>query len=105
MTRLEELKARFNGCMLMDGRQKGNWDNFNNKVVHIEAFSALTGDKGDVYYCVTLKEDKDNYYLTGGQLTAMLNEFADVALSVGVEILPKTRTKRGQDFRPIKIVD
>lgn len=100
--RLAEMKGRFNGCPLFEGRTKGEWDTLVNKSVKIEEYYKLTGDKGD-YYAVTLEGDAEHFYLSGGAVTSLIDEFGADAKEVSFTVGAKTKTKNKNDYRPITI--
>lgn len=106
-------KARANGCPLMDGREKGNPDDYIGKDLTIEDAFRMNGENGN-YYVITVKELPEVFFQTGGSLTDILNDANDVAETEGVTIRDvcgglvfyfeeKTKTKSGHDFRPVRV--
>lgn len=102
MNRLEEMKKRFNGCPLFDGREKGKLEELEGKAVKINDYYKLSGDEG-AYYAFTV-EDNDKTFLSCGSITALLDEFGDDAIGVSIKIGEKVKTKSKRDYRPITIL-
>ena len=99
---LKALKEMSNGCPLMDGREKGDFDELENETVTIDETFPLDG-----YYCVTLKDDKEHFYLTSMSVTKAI----DFILSAGetpdgltFKVLEKVKTKNKNTYRPIEII-
>ena len=99
---LKALKEMNNGCPLMDGREKGDFDELENETVTIDEVFPLDG-----YYCVTLKDDKEHFYLTSMSVTKAI----DFILSAGetpegltFKVLEKVKTKNKNTYRPIEII-
>ena len=99
---LKALKEMNNGCPLMDNREKGDFDELENETVTIDEVFPLDG-----YYCVTLKDDKEHFYLTSMSVTKAI----DFILSAGetpegltFKVLEKVKTKNKNTYRPIEII-
>ena len=99
---LKTLKDMNNGCPLMEGREKGDFDELENKTVTIDEAFPLDG-----YYCVTLKGDNEHFYLTSMSITKSI----DFILSAGespdgltFKVLEKVMTKNENIYRPIEII-
>lgn len=103
MTRIDEMKARFNGCPLFENRDKAKIDTLENKVIVIDEYFELTGDDGN-YYAFTIKDDNDHFYLSGGAITSLLAEFGDDAVGIEIKVGEKVKTKSKRDYRPITIL-
>lgn len=99
---LKALKEMNNGCPLMENREKGDFDELENETVTIDEAFPLDG-----YYCVTLKDDKEHFYLTSMSVTKAI----DFILSAGetpegltFKVLEKVKTKNKNTYRPIEII-
>lgn len=103
---LAEMKKRFNGCELMQNRNKGDFDAVVGEVLTVEDYQRLTGEDGN-YYAVVFEEDADNFYLSGGALTEMLETWGEDNGCVGVKVSfgEKVKTKAKRDYRPMTICD
>lgn len=97
---IKRAKELLNGCPLMDNRKKGDWDSISGKVIHIEEFFKM-----DNYYCITVKEYPENYFLTGQALTNLINELKELVLILNIEVGEKVKTKNNNTYRAFKIVD
>lgn len=97
---IKKAKALLNGCPLMEGREKADWDGLTGEVIHIEE-----SFKMDKYYCVTLKEYPENYFLTGKALTNLINEIGEFTSTLNIEVGEKVKTKNNNTYRTFKIVD
>ena len=106
-------KAKANGCPLMDGRNKGNADDYVDERLTIEDAFKMNGD-GGAYYVVTFKELDALFFMSGGKLTEILDEAYETAQTNGVSIADvaggleiafgaKVKTKNGRDFRPVHV--
>ena len=99
---LKALKEMNNGCPLMENREKGDFDELENETVTIDEAFPLDG-----YYCVTLKDDSEHFYLTSMSVTKAI----DFILSAGetpegltFKVLEKVKTKNKNTYRPIEII-
>lgn len=99
---LARMQERFNGCPLFVDRDKGDLDELIGKKVRIESYYKLTGDNGD-YYALAFKGIDDKFYLSGGALTDLINEFGDDAKMVEILIMEKVKTKSKREYRPIRV--
>ena len=97
---IKKAKALLNGCPLMDGREKADWDVLTGEVVHIEEYFPI-----DDYYCITIKEYPENYFLTGQALTNLINEIGEYAMLLNIEVGEKIKTKNNNTYRAFTIVD
>ena len=96
------ILSRQDGCPLMENREKGDFDELENETVTIDEAFPLDG-----YYCVTLKEDSEHFYLTSMSVTKAI----DFILSAGetpegltFKVLEKVKTKNKNTYRPIEII-
>lgn len=103
MSRIDEMKGRFNGCPLFEKREKGKVDDLEGKVITIDEYFELNGDEGN-YFAFTIAGDDKHFYLSGGAITALLSEFGDEATKVEIKIGAKVKTKAKRDYRPITIM-
>lgn len=99
---LAKMQERFNGCPLFIDREKGDLDELVGKKVVIESYYKLTGENGD-YYALSFKGYEEKFYLSGGALTDLINEFGDDAKEVEILIMEKVKTKNRREFRPIRV--
>ncbi len=99
---LAKMQEDFNGCPLFIDREKGDLDNLIGQKVVIESFYELTGENGK-YYAVAFVGDEDNFYLSGGALTTLIEKYGDDAKEVEILIMEKIKTKSRRDFRPIRV--
>lgn len=99
---LARMQERFNGCPLFIDREKGDLDELVGKKVVIESYYKLTGENGD-YYALSFKGYEEKFYLSGGALTDLINEFGDDAKEVEILIMEKVKTKNRREFRPIRV--
>ena len=108
-------KLATSGCPLMDGRDKANAEDFVGQELTIADVYPMTGEDGGNYFCVTVEEDNDIFFLSGGGLTkaldAIYSEFGNdvddfragcTGLVFKFENMRKTKNKR--DFRPVTIL-
>lgn len=106
----EIARAATSGCPLMDGRTKAEPDDFVGDNLTIEDAYPMTGKNR--YFCVTVKEDKEIFFLSGGGLTTALENIYTAFdeniedFRAGVNGLvfkfdKKRKTKNGHDFRPV----
>lgn len=104
-----------NGCPLMDGRDKIDAGDHENEVLTITDAFKMTGDNG-AYYCVTVEEIPNGFFLSGGALTAIIEQAEIVAEAHGVALSEtvdgikfkfgeKVKTKNNRDFRPVTVVN
>ena len=99
--KLKEMQERFNGGPLFEGREKGSLDDLTGKELTIEEIYPLSD-----YHCIVFEECPDYFYLTGGALKDLCNEYPPEEVRgtrIMLQELVKTRSRR--DFRPIKILD
>ena len=97
---IKKAKALLNGCPLMDGREKADWDELTGEVIHIEDYYPIEN-----YYCVNLKEYPQNYFLTGKALSNLINELGEFVLILNIEVGEKIKTKTNNTYRTFKIAD
>lgn len=97
---LQAMQDEFNGCPLFEGREKGKLDDLEGKQLHIEDLYPLSD-----YHCVIFEEIPDYYYLTGGALKDLCNNYEPRFVRGRlIEIQPMVKTKARFDFRPIKVL-
>lgn len=99
---LSEMKAMLNGCPLMDGREKMQFDEIAGEQITIADYYKMEGK--DNYYCVVLSEYPKNYFFTGAQLTTFIDKFGDDAKKVVLEVGKKIKTKNNNTFTPFRFV-
>ena len=97
---IKKAKALLNGCPLMEGREKADWDGLTGETIHIEDYFPIEN-----YYCVNLKEYPKNYFLTGKALSNLINELGEFVLILNIEVGEKVKTKTNNTYRAFKIVD
>lgn len=98
---LKQMQERFNGCPLFEGREKGSLDDLTGKQLTIEEVYPLAD-----YHCIVFEETPDFFFLTGGALKDLCNEFPpEEVRGTRIELLPLVKTRSRRDFRPIKILD
>lgn len=97
---LGQMKDEFNGCPLFEGREKGALDDIEGKELHIAEIFPIQD-----YHCVVFEELPDTYYLTGGALKDLCNNYPPKFV-VGrcVLIQPLVDTKSRRKYRPIKVL-
>lgn len=97
---LAKMQEQFNGCPLFEGREKGSLDDLEGEEITIDQIYPLQD-----YHCVVFREKPDNFYLTGGALKDLCNEYEpQFVVNRVIVIQPKVKTKAKRDFRPIKIL-
>lgn len=97
---LAKMQEQFNGCPLFEGREKGSLDDLEGQEITIDQIYPLQD-----YHCVVFKEDNDHFYLTGGALKDLCNEYEpQYVINRVIMLQPKVKTKAKRDFRPIKIL-
>lgn len=99
---LAKMQEDFNGCPLFIDREKGDLDNLVGQKVRIESYYELTGENGK-YYAIAFVGHDDEFYLSGGALTTLIEKYGDDAKEVDILIQEKVKTKNRRDFRPIKV--
>lgn len=97
---IKKAKALLNGCPLMEGKEKADWDELTGETIHIEDYFPIEN-----YYCVNLKEYPKNYFLTGKALTDLIDELEEYVLILNIEVGEKVKTKNNNTYRAFKIVD
>lgn len=99
-TVLQEMQDRFNGCPLFNEREKGDWDAVVDMILTVEDIFPLTD-----YHVVTFKEIEDKFFLTGGAMKELCNNYErKYVLDLIVKPLAKVRTKSNRDYRPIEVL-
>lgn len=99
-TAIEQMKDEFNGCPLFNGREKGSLDELEGSQLHIEDLYPIQD-----YHCVVFEEIKDKFYLTGGALKDLCNNYPpEFVAGRCIEIQPMVETKSRRNFRPIKVL-
>lgn len=98
---LKQMQERFNGCPLFEGREKGSLDDLTGKELTIEEIYPLSD-----YHCIVFEECPDYFFLTGGALKDLCNEYPpEEVRGTRIELQPLVKTRSRRDFRPIKILD
>lgn len=97
---ISQMKEDYNGCPLFEDREKGSLDDIVGIELTIDDLFPLND-----YHCVVFEEIPDKFFLTGGALKDLCNNYKPEfvrgrRISVGEKV--KTRNKR--DFRPIKVL-
>lgn len=99
-TDLKKAIERFNGCPLFEGREKGSLDDITGLEVTVEELFPLND-----YHCITFEELPDQFFLTGGALKELCNEFSpEQVRGTRLKVLDKVKTKANRDYRPIYII-
>lgn len=97
---LQQMKEQFNGCPLFEDREKGSLDDIVDKELTIEDIYPLQD-----YHAIVFEELPDNFYLTGGALKDLCNEYApEFVKGRVIKIKPLVKTKKRRDFRPIEVI-
>lgn len=97
---LAKMKEQFNGCPLFVDREKGSLDDIVDKELTIEDIFQLND-----YHAIVFEELPDNFYLTGGALKDLCNEYEpQFVIGRRIIIKPLVKTKKKREFRPIEIV-
>lgn len=97
---LAKMQEQFNGCPLFEGREKGSLDDLENIELTIDQIYPLQD-----YHCIVFKEKPENFYLTGGALKDLCNDYEPrFVLGRVIIIQPMVTTKSRRNFRPIKVV-
>lgn len=97
---IAQMQDEFNGCPLFNNREKGSLDELEGNQLHIEDLYPIQD-----YHCVVFEEIKDKFYLTGGALKDLCNNYApEFVVGRLIEIQPMVKTKSRRDFRPIKVL-
>lgn len=97
---VEEMQDEFNGCPLFEDREKGSLDELTGMEVTIEDIFPLND-----YHCVVFSEIPEKFFLTGGALKDLCNNYEPqfvIGRTIIVQEMVKTKNKK--DFRPIKVV-
>lgn len=97
---IQKMKEEFNGCPLFEGREKGSLDDITDKELTIDDIYPLND-----YHCIIFSEIPDLFFLTGGALKDLCNNY-EPQFVVGrvIKIKPLVKTKSRRDFRPIEII-
>ena len=96
----KELTERFNGCPFMEDREKGSLDDLTGLPMTIEDIFKMAD-----YHAIIFKEVPDKFYLTGGALKNLCNDYdKDVVIGLKIELQEKVKTSKKQDFRPMKVI-
>lgn len=97
---LEKAMNRFNGCPLFEGREKGSLDDLADHVVTVEDLFPLND-----YHCIIFEEIPDHFFLTGGALKELCNEFPpDEVRGTRLTVGRLVKTKSRREYRPITII-
>ena len=104
------------GCPLFDGRESADLEQLEGEIVHLLDAYPMTGKKGNRYYVVTFEEYDKLFFFSSKALTDILDEadkiaseedipISQVIEDTAISIQAPVRTKDGNKFRPIDIVD
>lgn len=97
---IEQMKNDYNGCPLFEDREKGSLDELTGMEITIEDLFPLND-----YHCVVFEEVPDKFYLTGGALKDLCNNYPPEFVRGRVIVLQEmVKTKRKKEFRPIKVI-
>lgn len=97
---LQQMRERFNGCPLFEGREKGKLDDVEGEELTIAQIYPLQD-----YHCIIFEQHDDLFFLTGGALKDLCNEFPpDMVIGRVIKLMPMVKTKSRRDFRPIQIL-
>lgn len=97
---LAQMQDEFNGCPLFEGREKGKLDDLEGKEIHIEEIYPIQD-----YHCVIFEEVPDFYFLTGGALKDLCNNYPPKFVKGRCIIIqPLVDTKARRKYRPIKVL-
>lgn len=111
---LQAAKVATSGCPLMEGRDKANIEDFTGEELTIADAYPMTGEDKR-YYCVTVDEDENIFFLSGGGLTKALDaiyecfdedldNFREGVKGICFRFENKRKTKNGRNYRPITIL-
>ena len=117
--KIAEIKKQMeNSCPLMAGREKGDWNDLENKTVHVTGAMMYTDSNGDTYGVITVDEIPDTFFLCGAVATKVVEtvcnpenggEFDDngvmvepFTIFVGGKVQSKDKGK--SPYRSVKIV-
>lgn len=97
---IKQMKEEFNGCPLFEDREKGSLDELTDLEITIDDLFPLND-----YHCVVFSEIPDKFFLTGGALKDLCNNYPpEFVKGRVVKLLPMVKTKRKKEFRPIKVI-
>lgn len=97
---IAEMQDEFNGCPLFEDREKGSLDELTGLEVTIEDLFPLND-----YHCVVFAEAPDKFFLTGGALKDLCNNYQpEFVRGRTIVIQPMVKTRNKKDFRPIKVI-
>lgn len=97
---IAEMQDEFNGCPLFESREKGSLDELTGNQLHIEDIYPIQD-----YHCIIFEEIPDKYFLTGGALKDLCNNYQpEFVVGRCIEMMPLVKTKSRRDFRPIKVL-
>lgn len=97
---IEQMKEDYNGCPLFEEREKGSLDELTGLELTIEDLFPLND-----YHCVVFFEVPDKFFLTGGALKDLCNNYPPNFVKGRTIILQeKVKTRSKKDFRPIKVI-
>lgn len=96
----QRLAERFNGCPFMQEREKGSLDDITGIELTIEDIYALAD-----YHAIIFEEVPEKFFLTGGALKNLCNEFErDEVLGLVIKLGEKIKTQNKRDFRPMEVI-
>lgn len=97
---IAQMKSDYNGCPLFEDREKGSLDDLTGKEMTIKDLFPLND-----YHCVVFEEDDAHFYLTGGALKDLCNNYPPkFVIGRVIELQPMVKTRRKKEFRPLKVI-
>lgn len=97
---IAEMMEEFNGCPFFNERTKGQLDDIIDIELTIEDIFPMQD-----YHAIIFSELPDTFYLTGGALKDLCNNYKPEHVRGRVVVLSeKKRTKNNHEFRPIKVL-
>ena len=118
--KIKELKKQLeNTCPLFSDREKGDWDDLAETVVHVNGAMMYTDTNGDTYGVITIDESPNEFYLCGSVASKIVEtvcnpenggEFDESGVMVERFALFVGEKKQGKDksksaYRVVKLID
>lgn len=97
---IKKAKEILNGCPLMNGREKCDWADIEGSVVNIEEYFKIKD-----YYCITLVDIEDKYFLTGQALTELIEAVGENVTILDIEVGEKVKTKSNNTYRTFTVMN
>jgi hypothetical protein len=63
-----------NTCPLFVDREKGNWEDIEGQIVHVDGATMYTDSNGDTYGVITVQETPGAFYLCGSIATKIVEK-------------------------------